>query len=452
MKKPTKFILKLVFIPLIVIVVIVGIPLILLSKNTVPLIEQYNVNSETEFYSMMDDELSLLITDNTEDFVQLTVNEAFINRAIQKELSKNNDKYQDENYEDDIAYNYVSIIGNNIGLTGVWTELTDDQIIVTAGANYITSKGSVLYKTGLVIIFDIVLSESNQYYLKVAKIEVGKINLGLKTTFKLANFIITTITDKSLNNLISENLSFGNFNQEELSFIVGENELTDYLYEVDPTFAALLKVIYNQDLLILDVSDEGFDISLNIGVFRRLSTDLNEPFFNRWENEFDKAEFMLLLAAEATENAFINFLNPNIDLNEADVNAILDYYLQEKVKFKLPIKFMLEGEEVEYSFDSTNLFVTMNNDVLSIHLKMTLSKIDMAGSFDMQFNLSSSVSMNSTGDMVLTIIDANLGDIDLDNETLNILFNIFDDSLMVENTLVVKKETLNSMFNGSGIV
>ncbi len=252
--------------------------------------------------------------------------------------------------------------------------------------------------------------------------------------------------------MITENLGFGYFNPEELSFTVGENELTDYLYEADPTFAALLKVVYKEELLILDVSDEGFDISLNVGVFRRLITDLDEPDFDKWETESDKANFMGELALQAASNAMLNPFDPRIDLTEADVNAILDYYLQDKVKFELPIKFTLLGEEVEYIFNSTNLFVTMNDDILSIHLKMSLIKTGMSGSFDMQFNLSSYVSMDTEGNMLLTVIEANLGDIELDNETLSNLFGVFDETLMVDDTLVIKKETLNSMFEGSGIV
>lgn len=443
---------KLVLIILSVFIVLVSIPLILLHKKTDAPIEQYTSDSETALLSMLDEELTALITDDQEDIVYVTVDEAFINRAIQKELSKGNDKYLNIDFEDDVAYNYMSIFGNNFSLKGIWTELTNDQLIVTAGANYFNSKGSVLYQTGLEIIFDIVLSENNQYYLQITKVEIGKIKLGSNTTYKLTNFIANSLTGKSLNDLIADNLSFGSFNQEDLSFTVGEDELTEYLYDVDPTFAALLKIVYKEELLILDVSDEGFDISLNIGIFRKLSTDLDEPPFDRWENDIDKASFMTSLAIQAAMNATTNPLDPRIDLSEADVNAILDYYLQEKVKFELPIKFTIDDDEIEYLFNSTNLFVTMDDDILSIHLKMTLSKEGMPGTFEMQFNLSSSVSMNSNGDMVLSIIEANLGDVVLDIETLTTLFAIFDDSLIIDNTLVVKKETLNTMFEGSGIV
>ncbi|MDY0317406.1 MAG: hypothetical protein RBQ64_02370 [Candidatus Izemoplasmatales bacterium] len=451
MGKLGKRLIKTVVILLIIVFIIIGLPLILLSKKTTAPIDQYNTSSESALYSMLDEELSDLITDINDDTVFLTIDEAFINRTIQKELSKDNPKFLNSQYEGEMAYSYMMVF-NNFGVKGIWTELSDDQIKITAGADYVSSSGNVLYQTGIEMVFDIVLSENEEYYLKISDIKIGKINIGVNTAYKLANFIVDKITDQSLNDLIAQNLAFGAFNEEDLSFTVGEEELTNYLYEEDPTFAALLKVVYEQELLILDISDEGFDVSLNVGIFRRLSTDLDEPDFDKWENDMDKAAFMASLAAQAATNAFLNPTDPRIDLDEVDVNQILDYYLQEKVKFELPIKFTLDGDEIEFVFSSTNLFVTMVDDKLSIHLLMTLSKTGMTGTFDMQFNLSSTVSMNSNGDMVLSIIEANLGEVELTNDMLATLFGIFDPNLMVDDTLIVKKETLNSMFEGSGIV
>lgn len=452
MKTLLKIILKLVIVVLILVTIFVVIPLVLLHKKTTPPVEQYNVQSETQFYSNLDSELEEMITDSEEDIIFLTIDEAFINRAVQKELSKENPKYMDSAYEGELAYTYMAVFGNNVGLKGAWAELTDDQVTITAGADYVSNSGKVMYQTGLEIIFDIVLSENDQYFLKVNKIEVGKLKLPLKSAFKLANFVINSLTQKSLNDLIAENLSFGSFDYEEMSFTVGEAELTDYLYEIDPTFAALLKVIYKENLLILDLSEEGFDISLNLGVFRRLVSDMDEVPFDRWESDSDKAAFMATLAMRATSNMIADPFDPKINLTEEDVNAILDYTLGDKVQFEFPLTFMLEGEEIEYMFNSTNLFVRMSGDELSIHLKMTLSKTDFPGTFDMQFNLSSNVTMNAEGDMVMTIIEANIGEIELDNEILTMLFSVFDESLMVDNAIVIPKETLNKMFEGSGIV
>jgi len=447
-----KKILKVFIILTIILTILVVIPLILLSKETTPPIDQYVLQSENDFYNSLDQELTSLISDDNKDIVFLTINEAFINRVIQEKLTEENNKYLNGDFLGQLEYNYMNFFGKNIGFKGVWTTITDDKVIVTAGADYVNSSGGVMYQTGLEIIFDIVLSEDNQYYLKVNDIDLGKINLSNSTAFKLSNFIINILTQKSINELISENLDFGYFDWEELSFTVGEVELTDYLYDIDPTFSALLKVIYQENLLILDVSENGFDVSLDIGVFRRLSNDLDEPNYDRWDSDADKAIFMVNLASNALINYGMNPINPKIDLTESDINSIIDFTLADDVKFEFPITFTLDGQEIEYIFNSTNLFVRMDDDVLSIHLMMTLAKTGLNETFDMQFNLSTSVSMNDDGDLVLTIIESNIGDIELDNEILEALFGVFDDTLFVDGSIVIPQKTLNEMFEGSNIV
>ena len=79
-----KRLLKLIITLLILFTIFIVIPLILLSKETTPPVEQYVTASETSFYSNLDQELSDLITDSESNFMNLTIDEAFINRAIQK--------------------------------------------------------------------------------------------------------------------------------------------------------------------------------------------------------------------------------------------------------------------------------------------------------------------------------------------------------------------------------
>lgn len=450
MKFLFKLLLKITVVLLVLGLIFVVLPLALMYKKTTAPIDQYVEASENSFNTELDQQLSSLITDDTKNLLTLTVTEAYLNRVIQKALSKENPKYLVSTYDGEIEHDYMVVFGGVAGLKGVWVTLTDDQIKVTAGADFVLNN-TVLYQTGFEIVLDIVLAENDEYFLKVAKIQMGQLKLPLKQAYQLTNFVVNTLTSKSLNDLISENLDFGDFDAKNYSFRVGESELTDYLYDIDPTFAALLKIIYKEELLVLDVSDQGFDISLNLGAFRKLPTDLDAPVFTKWESEADKAAFMAGLATQATGTVILNPTDPRMDLTEADVNAILDYTLGDKVQFDFPIKFKLNGNDIEYKFSSTNLFARMQNDVLSIHLLMTLSKVGMPGTFDMQFNLSGNISMNASGDMVLTIIESNIGQITLDQATLSGLVSVFDANLMVGNTLVIPKEKINEMFQGSGL-
>ncbi|MGI6392777.1 MAG: hypothetical protein ACOX16_04125 [Candidatus Izemoplasmatales bacterium] len=451
MKGIVKILLGILIALVSLLVVFVGIPLFLLNMKTTAPIEQYVEASETSFYTSFSQELETLITDSEKDEVFFRIDEAFINRMIQKTLSEGNPQYLNPENENQIAHDYMMVYQDIVGLKGVWTELSDDQIIVRAGADLVLGK-TPIYQTGLEIVFNIVLSENDEYYLQIVNIKIGRLKPSLRRAFNLADTIITKLTKKSLNDMIAEYLAFGMFDTDELSFTVSETELTDFLYDIEPSFAALLKIIYKESLLILDVTDMGFDISIGIGALRRLITDPDEPLFTKWEDEFDKAEFMAAMAAQAVLNSVFRPFDPQIDLTEADVNAILDYTLGDDVKFEFPIEFTLGEEDIKYSFSSTNIYARMQDDVLTAHLRMMLTKEGMAGSFDMQFNLETSVSMNTNGDMILSITNANIGEAILDDDLLETLFAIFDDALLVDGDIVISKDKLNEMFEGSGII
>ena len=429
--------------------ILIGLPMILFHMETSAPLGDYNDTQETVFFQSLDDELSALITDDEAEGVTFRIGDSFINRMIQKQITAGNPKFQNPANVGELEHDYMMVFGI-IGVKGVWTTLADDKLTVTAGADVVFGT-TVVYQTGFEMEFNIVLAENQEYFLQIERIQLGAMKLPLDKAYDFANWLVQTIASKSLNDMIAEYLSFGVFDEEELSFTVGETELTDYLYDIKPTLAALLKVVYQESLLTMDISDEGFDIQLHLGAFRRLLADPDEPVFTRWESEADKAAFMTDLGEQAVLNAIANPLDPYIELSEADLNSILDYTLDEDVQFDVPFVLPLSGDEIEYTFASTNLFVRLNDDELSIHLLMSLSREGLAGSFDMQFNLSSTVSMNEGGDMILTIIEANLGQIDLDNEMLSTLIGVLDPNLMVGNTLVIPSEKVNEMFEGSGM-
>jgi hypothetical protein len=54
--------------------------------------------------------------------------------------------------------------------------------------------------------------------------------------------------------------------------------------------------------------------------------------------------------------------------------------------------------------------------------------------------------------MILSITNANIGEAILDDDLLETLFAIFDDALLVDGDIVISKDKLNEMFEGSGII
>jgi hypothetical protein len=446
-----KILKKLVLFLVVIIVLFVVIPLILLSKKTQAPLADYQTSSETAFYQDLNADLEALMTDTESDYIDLTMSEQFLNRAIQKELSKDNPKFQNDLYSDELDYRYMMLFSDQVGLKGVWTSLEDDLIKITVGVDVLIG-GNVIYQSALFVNLKIVLNDNDTYLFQILKIQTGKVSLPIKTGADITSFFIERLQGKSLNELVTDSLPFGQLDTDELSFSVGEQELTDYLYTIDPTFAALLKVIYQENLLTMDFSDAGFDLSMNLGIFRRLVTDLDEIPFTRLEDDQDKADLMAGIASKAALNVITNPSDPTINLTEEELNQILDYQLKDAVAFEFPLEFMLNGIEQKYLFKSTNLYVRMIGDELSVHLKMTLEKENFVGSFIMQFNLVTTVAIDANGDMVLTILNSNIGEVDLDNTILKMMVDTFDETLMQGSTLVIPKEKLNEMFQGSGLV
>jgi hypothetical protein len=446
-----KILKKLVLFLVVIIVLFVVIPLVLLSKKTQAPLADYQTSSETAFYQDLNADLEALMTDTESDYIDLTMSEQFLNRAIQKELSKDNPKFQNDLYSDELDYRYMMLFSDQVGLKGVWTALEDDLIKITVGVDVLVG-GNVVYQSALFVNLKIVLNDNDTYLFQILKIQTGKVSLPIKTGADITSFFIERLQGKSLNELVTDSLPFGQLDTDELSFSVGEQELTDYLYTIDPTFAALLKVIYQENLLVMDFSDAGFDLSMNLGIFRRLVTDLDEIPFTRLEDDQDKADLMAGIASKAALNVITNPSDPTINLTEEELNQILDYQLKDAVAFEFPLEFMLNGIEQKYLFKSTNLYVRMIGDQLSVHLKMTLEKEDFVGSFIMQFNLVTTVAIDVNGDMVLTILSSNIGEVDLDNAILKMMVDTFDETLMQGSTLVIPKEKLNEMFQGSGLV
>jgi hypothetical protein len=446
-----KILKKLVLFLVVIIVLFVVIPLILLSKKTQAPLADYQTSSETAFYQDLNADLEALMTDTESDYIDLTMSEQFLNRAIQKELSNDNPKFQNDLYSDELDYRYMMLFSDQVGLKGVWTSLEDDLIKITVGVDVLVG-GNVVYQSALFVNLKIVLNDNDTYLFQILKIQTGKVSLPIKTGADITSFFIERLQGKSLNELVTDSLPFGQLDTNELSFSVGEQELTDYLYTIDPTFAALLKVIYQENLLVMDFSDAGFDLSMNLGIFRRLVTDLDEIPFTRLEDDQDKVDLMAGIASKAALNVITNPSDPTINLTEEELNQILDYQLKDAVAFEFPLEFMLNGVEQKYLFKSTNLYVRMINDQLSVHLKMTLEKENFVGSFIMQFNLVTTVAIDANGDMVLTILSSNICEVDLDNTILKMMVDTFDETLMQGSTLVIPKEKLNEMFQGSGLV
>ena len=98
-----KLVFKIVGIVIGVILALVLFIVFMFYKDFKMPVEQYT-QSEEYFQKRLDDELQLIMSDTNKENIDVTLTEVFINQFIMRELSKDNPKYQNETYKDDLEY------------------------------------------------------------------------------------------------------------------------------------------------------------------------------------------------------------------------------------------------------------------------------------------------------------------------------------------------------------
>jgi len=411
-------------------------------------VEQYT-QSEEYFQKQLDDEIQLMMINDTKENIEVTLTEVFINQFMMRELSKDNPKFQDDAFKDEPEYEYMYLSatsGMRAGIKGVSTDILEDRIDLVVSVHALADS-TRLYKTGVYLSLDVILDENDEYVFKVRKINIGKLGLPVKTGLNIANYITSKINGKSINDMANEALPFGVFDSKTVSFTATEQTVLDYATSQDAGYGALLEIIYTRNLINIAVEDENISFGFALGQLRKLPTDANPPTFNPITNSAGQTAFMLGLATQ--------FLNPPtelyVDLNEIEANQIVDYSLKDSLQFEQEFKLKInETDEVIYHFKSSKLFLTMEDDVLSLHLPFEITRDDITEKFEMLFNIDSTVSVESE-DLVLTITGMRIGTAVLTETEIQMIEDTYGSGMIQEGKVRITKEQLSEAFAGQNI-
>ena len=415
-------------------------------------VEQYT-QSEDYFQKRLDDELQLIMTDDTKENIEVTLTEVFINQFMMRELSKDNPKYQDEAFKDDPAYEYMYLSatsGMRAGIKGVSTDILEDRIDLVVSVHALAGS-TRLYKTGVYLSLDIILDENDEYVFKVRKINIGKLGLPVKTGLNIANYITSKINGKSINDMANEALPFGVFDSKTASFTATEQTVLDYATSQDVGYGALLEIIYTRNLINIAVEDENISIGFALGQLRKLPTDATSPTFNPITDTAGQVSFMNGLAAQFLAEILNPSANPYVDLNEIEANQIVDYSLKDSLQFEQEFKLKInETEEVIYHFNSSKLFLTMEDNILSLHLPFEITRDGITEKFDILFNIDSTVSVEAE-DLVLTITGMRIGTAVLTETEIQMIEDTYGSGMIQEGKVRITKEQLSEAFAGQNI-
>lgn len=338
-------------------IILISIPLIMFSKNYKVPIEQYKVE-ETYFMKHFDNEFVLLVNSNTKRDVNVDLKEVYINQFIRREIFKDNPKYLNEAYKGELEYKYMYISDGSFkaGIRGLYTDIKDDEVDIILSVDLLAGNKR-LYRTGILIKVDITETLEGSYILTVKKVYLGRTKLPLKSGLGIASYITDKINGKTLDEVINGSLPFGYYNKETVSLEITENDILEYAREKHDGLGTLVKLIYDHDLLDINVVNDGVGLSLNMGAVRKKSTDPSKPDFEPLTSPEEQAAFMVGLNGRLLTGFVYDPVNPSVDLNEIEANQVLDYSLKDKVKFNKMFKIKLSATEtVNYTIESSNVF------------------------------------------------------------------------------------------------
>ncbi len=432
-------------------IILISIPLIMFSKNYKVPEEQYKVE-ETYFMKHFDNEFVELVNSDTKNHVNVNLTEVYINQFIKRELFKDNPKYMVSAYEGELEYKYMYVSDGSfkVGIRGLYTDVKDDQVDIILSVDLLAGK-TRLYRTGILIRVDIETIDDT-YIFKVNRVYLGRTKLSLKRGLGIATYITKKINGKTLDEVINDSLPFGYYNKETVSLEVTENDVLEYAKEKHDGLGTLIKLIYEHDLLSIDVVNDGVSLSLNMGAVRKKTTDPSKPNFEPLTSPEEQAAFMVGLNGRLLAGFLDSPTNPYVDLNEIEANQVLDYSLKDKVKFiqDFPIK-LSSTEVVNYYIESSNVFLTMENSNITLYLEYIVKRDNEPKEFYIQIRMNATLEMINDN-IVITMVNASVGDINLTAEEVMEIVNIYNEGMFEDGKLTITKQQLNEMFSGAEMI
>lgn len=409
--------------------------------------------TENSFYKQADEALSKIIQDDTEEHVDISITEAFLNKTIMEALTKDNPIYMKEGHENDLKHYYMYIVGGGGfygAVKGGYVEVKEKNIVLVLSVHMLVGN-TRLYKTGVRVSLDVITDENDVYYFRIKGIRIGKLGLPLKTGMKIAEWINAKVTDKPIKDLIQENLPIGAFNDKDLSLTITRREAVDFGKEFATGFGTLIEIIYDKKLFDLGLSQDKLDFSLSLGKIRKLATDPYKPVFTPITDTVSQVAFVAGLNTRIVEGIVLHPTNPYLDLTEVESNQVLDYALKDSVPFSKEIPFKIsETETVMYKIESTNPYLTMVDDILKLHLRFIISRENIVETFEIQLNVNSTISMEEEN-VVIQIDDATAGELALTIDEVKTIVDVYDPTLFQNGKLVITKEQMNEMFLGANM-
>lgn len=412
-------------------ITIFPIIVLLMAYKDVKVPDDLYSGSTIKFEEIIGDKLNDFLADDTNDDLLLTFTTQEANDAILASFLEINPNYlsTDSSIDNDLK-KYV-MKESIAGIKGAWVYFTDNGLTITTSVDL--DIGFMVYKTSLKIGFE-VTDSTDSYTLKLNELTIG--NFPTLWMYNLADFFMG-MANQDLGTIVQQVLPIGEFDSKEKSLTITRDEIIDLLVDEDDEnkvlIESLISLITEERLISFNFTTNSGGLSINLGRIRSSISDnvvLNPIATEAELNQLLESQITSLLLANLTSSGGVY-----LDISESTLNQIIDFYTRDSLEISQEFNIGIN----EYIIESSGLYATLSEDLVTINLLITLmNKNNVVDVFKTHIEISS-IPVASGNDLLLNISDIKIGDnLSLEDEISIILDLLNETGMVVDGSLVIE--------------
>lgn len=409
--KPIFFILKIIAVIVVILLIFLG----LMYKSVTP--PTFDANNGFEASELLTEKADELIDEeNTDKIVSIELSTENTNNEIKKALLKN--------FVPDSTGDYI-FEQAGVKVQGVWVNYKEDIIEVTVGAHY--DAKVMTFKTRVLLSFK-VTHESNEIVLKLNSVKIG--NLGITWLLKLAPSLINKIGGLDVNEMINDVVKdVGTFDSEKMEVTVEIDKILETAKITDPLLESIINLVIEEEFINLKLGTDNLAINLD---FKKLENlDVLESLLESKRIKTD-AEFKQFMAMKMLKAAiYSGSAKPEIKFNQEELLKVIDYLILGKED-----KDLIAEQKIYEIYDLVigKPFVEIKDSKTTIMLPLSFGKDGQSFKTIVKLN----TTFNKVNDdLVISFTSGIIGELEIDEELLNILLKTASmESLVINNFFV----------------
>ena len=404
-----KFLFKLIFIPLLTIIIIPAIFLAFMYKSvTIPEDDFNPSGSPVNISGMINEQFDAFLENPSHDSeFNVSLAQSDINNILLSQFREMNAQYLDDSATSD-KRNYV-MKEPSFGYQGSWIEFKDDTINIESGIHVFIS--SFTFKTRLLVSFKANIG-TEEVVLKLNKLNVG--NLPLAWLFGPVDWAVRQATNESIEDIINDQLKgLATFNPKTREIRMSIDDLVQQAFNDDDDTKVLVNSLltFVRENSLVDIGFNEGEFSAGLGLGKIWESNFNPyvvPANLRINSEpelqavlANRASTLILSTLSSSDNLFI-------DIDQVTLNRMFDYFLRDQ---RLPSGAIQEQEIMTgYMMKILMPYVTMVNSEFTVNIPLIIEKVgfEATHSFESIIRINANTSVVD-GDLYINLLSIKAG-------------------------------------------